>query len=80
MKRKLLIAICASMVLATGCNRQIIDTTFNYNKAIVELPGEEVISGEVDSWKDYQDGDQIQVKIKGVTYLVHSSKVTLIQE
>jgi ribosomal protein S1 len=63
----------------TGCNKQIIDTTYAFDKAIVKLQNDEVIEGEVDSWKDY-DGDQIQVKINGVTYLVHSSNVTLIHE
>ena len=33
--------------------------------------------GAVQSWTDYEDGDQIQVKIDGITYLVHSSNIAL---
>ena len=39
-----------------------------------------IISGTVSSWKDYEDGDQIQVVIDGTTYLVHSSNIVLMNE
>ena len=39
-----------------------------------------IVDGKVQSWTDFEDGDQIQVKINGNTYLVHSSNITLIQE
>ncbi len=66
--------------LLTGCNKQIFDTTYSYERCIVELPNGEVIEGEVESWTDYDDGDQIQVKIDGKQYLVHSSDIVLISE
>ena len=44
------------------------------------LTGCSVISGKIESWKDYDDGDQIQVKIDGTTYLVHSANIALIKE
>ena len=78
---KKLLAIMTTAILAvslTGCNRQIADFTYAYDKAIISLPNGEVIEGEVDSWLDFEDGDQIQVKIDGVTYLVHSSNIALI--
>ena len=62
-----------------GCNKQLIDTTYSFERAIITLPNGEIIEGEVSSWKDYE-GDQIQVKINGKTYLVHSSNVVLISE
>lgn len=80
MKRK----ICAGLVAIgllfglTACNRQIVDLTYAYDYAIIALPNGEVIEGTVYSWRDYEDGDQIQVCIDGVTYLCHSSNVTLI--
>lgn len=37
-------------------------------------------AGKIESWKDYDDGDQIQVKIDGTTYLVHSVNIVLIKE
>ena len=36
-----------------------------------------VVEGEVESWRDYDDGDQLQVTINGVTYLTHASNVVL---
>ena len=65
----------------TGCgNKQIIDLTYGFDRAIISLPNGDVVEGEIDSWTDYEDGDQIQVKIDGVTYLVHSSNIVLIKE
>lgn len=83
MKRKMLIlSLITSVTLAcAGCgNRQIIDTTFSYERAIIYLPNGETVEGKVDSWKDYEDGDQIQIEINGKSYLVHSSNCVLISE
>lgn len=81
MKKRLLVAgMVATMGIGlTGCNKQIIDTTWSYERAILSLPNGEVIEGKVSSWKDY-DSDQIQVKINGKQYLVHSSNIVLISE
>lgn len=81
MKKEVLtvLMIVLIMVGLTGCNRQLVDTTYNFNEAIVSLPDGSVISGKVQSWRDYE-GDQIQVKIDGVTYLLHSSNVVLINK
>lgn len=80
--KKILVAIMAIVLAATiaGCNRQIIDTTYAYDRAILRLPDGTVIEGKVQSWRDYEDGDQIQVKIDGVTYLVDCMNVALISE
>lgn len=80
--RKFAIAI-GTIVLTmslSGCNKQIVDLTYSYERAIISLPNGEVIDGKVQSWTDFEDGDQIQVKIDGVTYLVHSSQAALISE
>lgn len=66
------------LICAVSCNMQVIDTTYSYDEAIIYLPNGEIVEGKVDSWRDYEDGDQIQVKIKGRTYLVHSSNIALI--
>jgi hypothetical protein len=75
-----LLAIIAilSVTLLSGCNKQIMDLTYSYEYAIIGLPNGEVVEGKVSSWTDYEDGDQLQVKINGKTYLVHSSNVVLI--
>ncbi len=81
--KKRVIAMVSALVLClalTGCNKQVVDTTFSFDRAIISLPNGEVITGKVQSWKDYEDGDQIQVKIDGVTYLVHSSNAALISD
>ena len=81
MKKIFVVIASITMILSmTGCNRQIIDTTFSYNRAIIHLPDGTVVDGKVQSWKDYEDGDQIQVKIDGVTYLVDCMNIVLISE
>ena len=79
MKKIVAISLIVMLVVViTACsNKQIVDWTFNFNRAIVSLPNGEIIDGVVQSWKDFEDGDQIQVKIDGITYLVHSANVAL---
>lgn len=90
-KKKLTIALAIMMVLLlTGCsdtdstmlygNKQLIDTTYTYERAILSLPNGEIIEGKVKSWTDFKDGDQIQVNIDGKQYLVHSENIVLISE
>ena len=64
----------------TACNKQMVDLTYSYERAILSLPNGEVIEGKVSSWTDFEDGDQIQVRIEGKTYLVHSSNIVLISD
>lgn len=71
----ILLVVAMMLMFLTGCNRQVI-----YDNAILALPDGSVISGKIESWKDYDDGDQIQVKIDGTTYLVHSVNIVLIKE
>lgn len=77
----LIMLVCALLVVSlTGCNRQLIDTTYRFDRAIINLPDGTVVRGKVQSWKDYDDSDQIQVRIDGRTYLIHSANVVLIAE
>ena len=78
----LLVAVVSlSLALFTvGCNKQMVDLTYSYERAILCLPNGEIVEGKVTSWTDYEDGDQIQVKIDGKTYLVHSSNIVLISD
>ncbi len=70
----------AALVLLTGCNKQLVDTTYSYDTVVISLPDGTTVRGKVESWKDYGDGDQIQVKVDGDMYLVHSANVALIKE
>ena len=74
-----IIAILSVLVLS-GCNKQMVDLTYSYEYAIIGLPNGQTVGGKVSSWTDYEDGDQLQVKIDGKTYLVHSSNVVLISK
>ena len=74
----LAVALLAALVLLAGCNKQMVDLTYSYEYAILSLPNGEVIEGKVSSWTDFEDGDQIQVRIDGKPYLVHSSNIVLI--
>ena len=74
----LAVIVALSICILTGCNKQMVDLTYSYEYAIIGLPNGETVEGKVSSWTYFEDGDQIQVKIDGKTYLVHSSNVVLI--
>ena len=76
----LAVVLVAGMLILAGCNKQMVDLTYSYERAILVLPNGEVVEGRVTSWTDFEDGDQIQVKIDGKTYLVHSSNIVLISD
>lgn len=71
--------IVALTVCLSGCNRQVIDLNYAYDTAIIDLKTE-VITVEVESWTDYQDGEQLQIKSKdGTVFLTNSYNCTLIK-
>lgn len=74
------IFVLVTLLSLTACNKQMVDLTYSYERAILSLPNGEVIEGKVSSWTDFEDGDQIQVRIDGKTYLVHSSNIVLISD
>ena len=80
MKKKLILGLILSSILLVSCgNRQILDTAWNFNKAIIII-GEERIEVEVDSWKDYED-TTVQIKTKdGKVYLTDIKNVLMIKE
>ena len=83
-KNKLIMTALALTIILVGflagCNKQVFDTTYTFDRAILSLPNGEVIEGKIQSWTDFNDGDQIQVKIDGKQYLVHSENIVLISE
>lgn len=82
MKRLALIIFLAVVLIScTGCyNKQLLDLTYHYDRAIVRLPNGEIVEGRVSKWTDFEDGDSIQVKIDGKMYLTHISNVCLIDD
>lgn len=83
MKHKItaLLLIILIALVFTGCNRQLIDTTFKYDYVMFSMPDGEIIEGQIEGqvepWRDFTDGDQIQVKVNDDVYLVHSSDIVL---
>lgn len=65
------------VLFLSGCNRQIIDIHYSYKYAIISMPDGSIVSGEVDSWRDYSDSDAIQVTINGHTYYTFLDNVVL---
>lgn len=70
------IATIATVVLC-GCNKQVVDLTYSYDYAQLKMPDGTIVEGKLDSWHDY-DGEQVQVVIDGVTYLVSSMNLVMV--
>ncbi len=75
-------AVIFLAVLMSGCEGgvQLMDTTWTYEHAVISLPDGKTIEGKVESWLDFENSDQLQVKINGKTYLTHATNVVLISE
>jgi radical SAM superfamily enzyme with C-terminal helix-hairpin-helix motif len=78
-----IITIIAAAILIifglTGCNYQMVDLNYSYDKAICKI-GNETKEIEIRKWTDY-DGEQLQIIDKeGNVYLVSSLNCTLIKE
>ncbi len=61
-------------------NRQLLDTKYHFDRAIVKLPDGNIVEGKLSSWLDFDDSDLIQVKIDGKTYLTSYVNVCLIDD
>lgn len=77
------VAILASVVLLAlaGCewNYEYVDLNYGYDYAYISLPDGSCVQGAVESWRDYEDGDQLQIRINGVTYLTDTTRAVLVQ-
>lgn len=81
MKKMFLVALMLIlMVVLCSCNRTLIDTTYNFDRAQICLPDGSIVEGKVERWTDYEDGDQLQIRIGGISYLVHAENAVLIAE
>jgi len=75
------IVCCLAIISLTGCgNRQMFDTTWNFNRVYL-IVGDETFELEIDSWRDFDGSDMIQFRTTdGRTYLTHSTNIILIQD
>lgn len=88
MKKKLIVAILIllAMFLFAGCetktgNRIVSGKdvqTFTYG--YVHLGNENIVEGYITQWRDYDNGDEVQVLIDGKYYLTHYSCVVLVAD
>lgn len=79
MKKLLIVILLTALLLAlfTGCNRPVFDTVWTFDRAQIRMPDGTVVSGAVEAWRDFEDGDMLQVTIDGQVYLTHSTNVVL---
>ena len=84
--RKAIITIIITLLLVVslaGCNYRgydFVDTNYHFNRAIIEIPGGEIIEVEVAKWAD-AGGEQLTITDKaGNRYLVHTENCVLIED
>ena len=81
-----LLAVIGMTMVVTSCEAsasggpQWFDTAYHFDRVIAKLPDGTIIDDKVDSWLDFEDGDQLQITVNGDTYLLHSANVVLIKE
>ena len=81
MKSKIKILLIIFVLSAlTGCgNRTLLDTTYTYDRAIIQLADGTVVDTKIKSWTDYE-GEQIQIIAEnGTVYLTSSFRCDLIK-
>ena len=83
MKKKIVLALVVMTTLftLTACNKQLIDTTYSFDKAIIKMPDDTVKEIDIRSWTDYENGEQLQIEAtNGDVYLVSSINCILVKE
>ena len=84
--KKIILIIILLIAIATlsGCtlgNRELgIDTKQSFDEAyIYTLDGKLAVHGLIQTWRDFDESDVIQITIDGKTYLTHYMNVLLIR-
>lgn len=79
MKKKIMVLCLLVLIfLITGCNYQIIEFKYTYNKAVCNYDGNK-FELVIDKWRDYE-GEQLQIISNGKTYLISANKCYLVKE
>lgn len=66
------------MLLCGGCNKQVFDFDYTYDVAVCNYGGDR-FELNINKWNDY-DGEQIQIKSDGKTYLLSANNCYLIDK
>ena len=83
MKKILAFGLLAVILVLSlvSCNYDVIDTQYSYDTAIITLHNGERIEVSIKSWRDYEDGEQLQITATdGTVYLVSSYNCILIDK
>ena len=72
-------ALCCTAYWASAGGYDWIDTARRFDWVQIAMPDGGVVEGTVESWRDYENSDQLQVTIDGTTYLTHAANVVLIK-
>ena len=75
--KRVLVFLAAIMVAFSicGCNKQIVDLNYKFDKAHILL-GDEAKEVSIKSWNDYENSDMVQITTTdGDVYLTHSSNI-----
>lgn len=74
------IAVGIFVMFNGGCNRQIVNVKYRFDKAMIKMPDGTCKTVNVKSWRDYE-GDQLQVIDRaGNVYLGHACNIMLFSE
>ena len=66
--------------LSSCGNKDMLDTNYTFDRAIIKMPDGTVEEVEIEQWGDYE-GEQIQIIAKdGTIYLVNSVNCVLIKD
>ena len=87
MKKVIISFVIFSLILLgivgvlASCNYDIIDTNYSFDYAYISYGDGTVEKVKIKSWRDYEDGEQIQItSTDGDVYLVNSYNCVLIKE
>lgn len=76
----ILLAVSACAVSSCG-NKDMFDTNYSYDYALISFPDGTTEKIEIKQWRDYEDGEQLQIIAKdGTVYLVSSVNCVLVNE
>ena len=84
MKKTIIVAIVIVVMafMLVGCgNKDLFDTVYTYDYALVSFPDGTHGKIDIKQWRDYEDGEQIQITAKnGDVYLFNSVNCVLVQD
>lgn len=75
---KKLILMLVMLVMLSGCNRQMFDFDYEFH-GVYFNDGDQWHYIEIDSWKGFEDGDDYQFTKDGVTFLINSRNIIMVE-